>query len=180
MIADDAKVGQRLFRSEHVVDYGMDHREQAVGQAGGGVAGMEKVVGFSSLVEIGKSRQDIVHDEHALELTKQGGSHLFKLHRALHLSQVSEGGGERDVGLIVECHGPRAAETLAHVGLHRLERVVPITVTVSREGGAFDDAVMNQIKGAVDMILDACHFGGVFVSMEKRQGFIKDSRVTRG
>ena len=62
LFTDQGKVSLRLSWGEHVVDDRVDHCQNAVGQAGHAVARMKQEIGFSAFVEIGESREDVIHD----------------------------------------------------------------------------------------------------------------------
>ena len=70
---------------------------------------------------------------------------------------------------------------LAHVGLGRLEGIVPVAMTVGREAGSGNDPALDQVQGALDMLPHGGLFGGgIAVGVEERQGFIQQPRIAGG
>jgi len=59
---------------------------------------------------------------------------------------------QRGQGLVMECYRPAAAQVLAHGRLYRLERVVPIAVTVRRQPGTMYDPGINHRQSTLNVL----------------------------
>ena len=114
VLADQFQMRLGLLRVEHVVDDGMDHRQQAVGQAGRSIAWMQQVFRFSIFMKPCQAGHRSIHDERVLELLQNGCCRVLELRRARILAEPTEGRSQRGESLVVERDGPRTAETVAH------------------------------------------------------------------
>ena len=109
MIADQSEMGLRLGGRQHVIDDGMNHRQQAISQTGLVILRMQKIGDRLWIFKIGVTGDHAVHHQ----ITPEIGQHFrgFALETVFECAPIHPFKGARKghQRLIVQGHGPGTA-----------------------------------------------------------------------
>src|SRR5262249_44065912 len=138
--------------------------------AGVAIGRMQPRIDLTVITEVRQSHDDAVNDEQSLKVVADTGERRADRRGervAAHRAQRLLEGSER---LVVERHGPRAAQARGEGVVHRLERVVPVAVAVGDEPRTRNYAPRDQGERAVDVGDDRAALRlRVTFGMEERQ-----------
>ena len=174
MRGNQVQMPSRLVRSKHVIDDGMDHGQKTVGEPGFAVTRVQQIVDGAITLEIGVAGKHTVDQQVAPEI----GEHL--LGKALenpgwfNLADTAQGLSQRGQHLIMQGDGPGAAQAFTQRRVGRLQRVVPIAMSVGRETGIGYHPPVNQFQRPLDMPPKTDDLGLGWVGMKERNGFLQD------
>jgi hypothetical protein len=122
VLGDEVGVRARGLGREHLVVDRVDHRQDRVGQPGGGVARVQQVRQLPGVVLEAVPRDDAVGDEVLGELVGDGGGRGSQLGGELGLDPRGvQTRGERLQGLVVQRDGPAARHARNHGRVGGLE-----------------------------------------------------------
>ncbi len=175
MLLDEADVRCRLRRREQVVDDRMNHRQQAVRDAGRSVLRVEQVFDTSIGVEICVAGNRPVRDQLLLEVRLHASRRDFE-HRSRSGTTVAPQAFRQGCQhLVVQGDRPGAAETFAHRWIDGLQRIVPVAVAVRGPVRTADHAAVDHLQRAFHMPPDGGLFGTfVPLRMEERNDGIEN------
>ena len=178
VLPDQRDVRTRLLRREQLGQDRVDHRQQPVVDPGAVIARVQQPFDAAIGTEVAESGEHAVGDQEALELVANLRGDRLERRRALAATDAAQRGGERAQRLDLERHRPGAAQPLAHGGIRRLERVVPVAVPVGREPRARDHARVDHAERALDVLPDRCVLGArVALRVEERHRRVEDRRI---
>ncbi len=176
---DQSEMLTRLLRREEARDDRMDHRQQAVADAGLLVARMQQIFDAIRVAERGEPRDHAVGDQEALEILPHAQGLCAKIGGPSAQTQAQIGLGERDASLEMQRHGPGTAKAFAHARVGGLHRVVPIAVAIDRKMRAGDRAAPDEIERPLDVYFDRRPLRCFAFLREERRVFVEKRAIAR-
>ena len=176
-----ADVCPGLFGGQEIVDNGMNHRQQTVVYAGVPIPRMQPVIDATVGMKVSETGQRLVNDEQTLKVRTHLRRTRLELRRERGTPQTTHGPGQGGQRLIVQRHGPRTAQPLAHGRVRRLQRIVPVAVAIGCQMGTRNDPCGHDAERPFDM-RPQCGRLGVVVALrvEERHHLVEQRRIFRG
>jgi hypothetical protein len=116
MLFDVADVSRRLCGRQQIVDDRVDHRQRAVGDAGGSVARVEQQLNRPVLLEARIAGNRPVYDQHAVKIFFHASRGRFERPGRSGAPDASQSLGQCRQCVMVQGDGPRTAQALGSDG----------------------------------------------------------------
>ena len=134
--ADQGQMGLGLLNAEHVFEHRVHHRQQAVVHAGQGVAGVQQQLRWRVLGEQRIAGDHAVLHQQALEVGAHGQRLGLQRRGVCSAAELAQRAGQLRQHLGMQGDRPGAAQALAQGRVGRLQRVVPVAVSISDQSRA--------------------------------------------
>ena len=170
----------RLLGREQVRRDRMDPRQHAVGEPRAGVARVHERLGGAVVVQQQVAGQHAVDHEVGLDGFVGGIGPLASTRDQVGRGLAGlEAVGQRPQRGHEQDGGPRGDQVGREVGVGRLQRVVPVTVAVGREGGAGHPHLGDAVQRLPQVVLDRGGCGEPVVA-DERHAFAQERHVASG
>jgi len=148
----------------------MDHRQQAVADAGGLIVRVEQVLDAPIVLKVRVPENRSVYDQYALEVLLHESGRRVECRGGRVATDASQGLRQRRQHLVVQGHRPGTGQPLGHRGVHRLQRIIPVAVAVGRQIRTVDHALADHLQSPLDVAPDRGFLGLVITFGVEKNG----------